>query len=187
MQCPFLNCGILVKAVVVVLMVCSLSSFPRPQPQCSPYKTSPRVCAYEKHRTACAVQCMCTRERLCVCNGGGGEPPRPLLHLSPKLHLPPLHHQVVGVGADVPCAGFFAGSNQGKARAQKEMVVSAKIFAKSRPGFCCVIPCGTVLFEYLFCNKNYNQHLIIDTSLTCVGSGARWGGVCYSILVEKHW
>ena len=50
-----------------VMMVCSLSSFPRLQPQCSPYKTSPRVCAYEKHRTACAVQCMCTRERLCVC------------------------------------------------------------------------------------------------------------------------
>ena len=129
-----------------VMMVCSLSSFPRPQPQCSPYKTSPRVCAYEEHCAACVVQCRCTRERLCVCNGGGGEPPRPLLHLSPKLHLPPLHHQVVGVGADVPCAGFFAGSNQGKARAQKEIVVSAKFFAKSRPGFCCVIQCGTVLF-----------------------------------------
>ena len=167
-----------------MVCMCSLSSFPRPLPQCSQYKTSPRVCAYEED---CAVQRMWTRKTVCVCNGGGGEPPRPLLHLSPKLHLPPLHHQVVGVGA-VPCAGsFFAGSNQGKARAQKEMVVFAKIFVKSRPGFCCVIPCGTVLFEYLFCNKNYNQHLIIDTSLTCVGSGARWGGVCYSILVEKHW
>ena len=79
-QCPLLNCSILVKAVVVVLMVvvmvvavvmvCSLSSFPRPQPQCSPYKTSPRVCAYEKHRTACAVQCMCSvcaRAKDCVC------------------------------------------------------------------------------------------------------------------------
>ena len=143
-QCPLLNCGILVK-VAAVVMVCSLSSFPRPQPQCSPCKNSPRLCAYEEDRAACAVQCMCTRKTVCVCNGGGGEPPRPLLHLSPKLHLPPLHHQVVGVGA-VPCAGSFAGPNQGKARAQKEMVVFAKIFAKTRTGFCCVIPCGTVLF-----------------------------------------
>ena len=119
---------------------------------------------------------------MCVCNGGGGEPPRPLLHLSPKLHLPPLHHQVVGVGA-VPCAGSFAGPNQGKARAQKEMVVFAKIFRQKSTWLLVVLCC----FEYLLCNKNCHQHLIIDISLTCVDSGARWGGLCYSILVEEHW
>ena len=134
-QCPLLNSGILVK-VAAVVMVCSLLSFPRPQPQCSPYKNSPRVCAYEED---CVVQCMCTRKTVCVCNGGGGEPPRPLLHLSPKLHLPPLHHQVVGVGA-VPCAGSFAGPNQGKARAQ--WLFLQRFFAKSRPGiwwYCVVL------------------------------------------------
>ena len=177
-QCPLLNCGILVK-VAAVVMVCSLLSFPRPQPQCSPYKNSPRVCAYEED---CVVHCMCTRKTVCVCNGGGGEPPRPLLHLSPKLHLPPLHHQVVGVGA-VPCAGSFAGPNQGKARAQKEMVVFAKIFRQKSTWLLVVLCC----FEYLLCNKNCHQHLIIDISLTCVDSGARWGGLCYSILVEEHW
>ena len=114
-QCPLLNCGILVKAVVVVLMVCSLSSFPRPQPQCSPYKTSPRVCAYEEDCAQYSVCAVCTRERLCVCNGGGGEPPRPLLHLSPKLHLPPLHHQVVGVGAaPVPAQDLLQDQTRAK-------------------------------------------------------------------------
>ena len=48
-QCPLLNSGILVK-VAAVVMVCSLSSFPRPQPQCSP-----RVCAYEEDCSVCSA------------------------------------------------------------------------------------------------------------------------------------
>ena len=66
-QCPLLNSSILVKMAAVV-MVCSLSSFPRPQPQCSPYKNSPRVCAYEEDCAACAVyvhakDCVCVQWR----------------------------------------------------------------------------------------------------------------------------
>ena len=171
--------------VVAVVMVCSLSSFPLPQPQCSPYKNSPRVCAYEEHRTACAVQCVCTRERLCVCNGGGGEPPRPLLHLSPKLHLPPLHHQVVGVGA---AQDLLQDQTRAKQGHKKKWLFLQRFLPKvdlaSVVSFLVVLCCLSI------CSVTrtiYNQHLIIDTSLTCVGSGARWGGVCYSILVEEHW
>ena len=121
-QCPLLNSGILVK-VAAVVMVCSLSSFPRPQPQC-----------VRMRKTVQRVQCMWRRKTVCVCNGGGGEPPRPLLHLSPKLHLPPLHHQVVGVGL-CPAQDLLQDQTRAKQGHKKKWLFLQRFFAKSRPGF----------------------------------------------------
>ena len=169
MQCPLLNCSILVKAVVVVLMVCSLSSFPRPQPQCSPYKNSLRVCAYEED---CAVQCMCTRERLCVqwrrWRASSSSPP-------PVAQTPPAAIAPSGGGGG-GCARrrIFCRIKPGQSKGAKRNGCFCKDFCQ-RLLLCHSMWYCVVLSICCVYNKNYHQHLIIDISLTCVGSGARWG------------
>ena len=142
--------------------------------------SSTPVCAYEEDCAACAVyveakDCVCVQWRRWRASSSS---PPPVAQTPPAAIAPS-----GGGGGAVPCAGSFAGPNQGKARAQKEMVVFAKIFRQKSTWLLVVLCC----FEYLLCNKNCHQHLIIDISLTCVDSGARWGGLCYSILVEEHW
>ena len=132
-QCPLLNCGIPVK-VAAVVMVCSLSSFPRPQPQCSPYKNSPRVCAYEEDCAACAVyvhakDCVCVQWRRWRASSSTSSstcrPNSTCRHCTIRWW---------GWGL-CPAQDLLQDQTRAKQGHKKKWLFLQRFFAKSRPGF----------------------------------------------------
>ena len=130
-QCPLLNSGIPVK-VAAVVMVCSLSSFPRPQPQCSPYKNSPRVCAYEEDCAACAVY---VEAKDCVCAMAAVAS---LLVLSStcRPNSTCRHCTIRWWGWGLcPAQDLLQDQTRAKQGHKKKWLFLQRFFAKSRPGF----------------------------------------------------